>query len=325
VRPILIFAVLMLSGCGPGLVFDNSYMTPDQMLQRADHIFIGVIVDQQLQAWPFFRVPGQKPGDWAILRRRIRLENVLRGVEPRTEVDIYEVFGLGGKVGDWNSTEVGERDLFLVRLENDRYHVVRDHWRSIFRIRSGTHVRLPLSDSHPFWERVGLLMWWVRSDWTPAVAHFPNDPGNVLGRWREVKLLRGLLQHPNHDLRLAACAALLAGEPWEDECWDQLTSDDQKSLANIEDAQRRHKEQFADRHKAPDMFAMYSANPQDMDRVRLLTTESNASFRREVCQLFLKRFPDDHDNGCTPNLPPPATIVTADGDVPLTGPWPVEK
>lgn len=302
-------------------------MTPDQMLARADHVFIGVIVDQQFQSWPFFRVPGQKPGDWAVLRRRVRLENVLRGVEPRREIDVYEIFGLGPKSGDWNSTEVGERDIFLLRMENDRYHVVRDHWLSIFKIRSGTHARLPLSDSHPFWERVGLLMWWVQSDWTPGVARAQhrNDPGHVLGRWRSEKLLRGLLRHPNHDLRFAACAALLAGEPWSDECWNQLTSDDQKKLANIEDAQRRHKEEFADRHNASEMFEVYSAAPQNMDQVRLLTTENNAPFRREVCQLFEKRFPNDHDNGCFTDQPLPATIVTEAGDVPLIGPWPSGK
>jgi hypothetical protein len=210
VRLILIFAIFLLTGCAPGLVFNISEMTPDQMLQRADHVFIGVIVDQQLQAWPFFRVPGQKPGDWAVLRRRVRLENVLRGSESRKEIDIYEIFWTDGTTGDWNHTDDGERDLFLVRTENGKYHVVRDWWRSIFPIRSGAHAQLPLDESHPFWERVGLLMAWVQPDWSPALGYWHrNDPGNVLGRWRTTKILRGLLRHPNVDLRLMACENLI--------------------------------------------------------------------------------------------------------------------
>jgi hypothetical protein len=327
VRWVLIPAVFALVGCGPGLVFNESQeMTPDQMLQRADHIFIGVIEKHSVEALPFFRVPGQNPGDWTVLRRRIRVENVLRGSERRKEIDIYEIFWTGPTSGDWNLTQNDQRYLFLVRTENGRYHVVRDWWRSIFRISSGRHERLPLDASRPFWERVGLLMWQVGPGWSPGIGDVErNDPGQILGRWRAVKLLRGLLRYPNHELQLTACASLLAREPWEDECWDRLTAEDQHRLADIGAAHRRHKEAYAQRRTVAEMFAAYSGGASDLDRLRLLTTENNAAFRLGICRLFVKRFPVDHDNGCPADKPPPATIVTEDGDLPLTGPWPTGK
>ena len=41
-------------------------------------------------------------------------------------------FGLAVRRENWNSTHNGQRDLFLVRVENQRYHVVRDWLRSIY-------------------------------------------------------------------------------------------------------------------------------------------------------------------------------------------------
>jgi hypothetical protein len=63
----------------------------------------------------------------------------------------------------------------------------------------------------------------------------------------------------------------------------------------------------------------------DMDGARLFTAVSNRSLRTRFCREFQRRFPDDRDNGCPADRPPPATIVTKDGDVPLNGSWPVEK
>jgi hypothetical protein len=56
--------------------------------------------------------------------------------------------------------------------------------------------------------------------------------------------------------------------------------------------------------------------------LRLLTTVNRPRLRREFCRLFAQRFPNDHDNGCPADQPPPATIVTKDGDIPLIGAWP---
>ena len=64
-----------------------------------------------------------------------------------------------------------------------------------------------------------------------------------------------------------------------------------------------------------------AADANNVDMLRLLTTV-NRPLRREFCRLFTRRFPKDHDNGCPADQPPPATIVTQDGDVPLIGPWP---
>ena len=79
-----------------------------------------------------------------MLRREVRVEMVLRGAEMRRVVDIYEIYWTGATSGNWSATRDGERDLFLVRVENGRYHVVRDWWRCMFPVTSGPHSRLPL-------------------------------------------------------------------------------------------------------------------------------------------------------------------------------------
>jgi hypothetical protein len=221
---ILVARLLLLStGCGPGLVF---YSPPDisrdEMLARASHVFIGVIRKQQVESWPFFRlrIPGDDPSTakyWRILRREVRIETVLRGAESRSLVDIYEIFWTGGASGDWNSTQDGERDLFLVRVENGRYHVVRDWWRSIFPVASGSHSRLPLDDSRPFWERIALMNWWMQrsGDAVRITYRFSRgDPGRALSLWRIVKLNRGLVRHPSPGseyLAVANCLNSAAG------------------------------------------------------------------------------------------------------------------
>lgn len=124
-------------------------MTRDQMQARADHIFIGVIEKEELESWLFLNVPGSKTGDWTILKRQVRIETVLRGQESRQSVFLYEYFPTRKPNGIRNSTREGERDLFLVRVENGRYHLIRDFWQSIYPIYSGKHDRLPLDDRHP--------------------------------------------------------------------------------------------------------------------------------------------------------------------------------
>jgi len=296
-------------------------MSPVQMLQRSDHVFIGVIEQHEFEKWPFFRVPGQASSNWRILRRRIRVENVLRGVETRKQVDIYEIYGAGGASGDWNSTQDGERALFLVRVENGRYHVVRDWWRSIFQIHSGAHSRLPLDEARPFWERVALVMWWLQPGWSEGITNMGrNDPGHVLGRWRAVKILRGFLQSPDDQLRRFACRALIDYETGQDECWTKLSPEDQAELKHEFEAGVQRKS-LLEPHSAAELWDVYAK--ADGDRLRLLTTESNIQFRAEFCHQFIRHLPNDRDNGCTAEKAFPATIVTNDGDVPLIGRWPV--
>jgi len=87
------------------------------MLERADLVFLGVIQKQELNSWPFFQrelpagdsVPAKY---WKILRREVRVETVLRGVEPRKVIDVYEIFWAGATSGDWNATEDGQRPCF---------------------------------------------------------------------------------------------------------------------------------------------------------------------------------------------------------------------
>jgi hypothetical protein len=163
------------------------------------------------------------------------LETVLRGVEERERIDVYEVFWTGGTSGDWNSTHDGERAIFPLRLEQGYYRIVWDWWRSIFTVTSGPHPRLPLDESRPFWERVALMNWWIqRSDMDMRIT-YPyfrlNDPGNTLSLWRIVKLERGFARHPAAGVRVPACRELLELAGWgQDECWEMLSEDDKLHL-----------------------------------------------------------------------------------------------
>jgi hypothetical protein len=195
----MLVLALLLTSCNPGFEFNKGDLTPDQMLDRATHIFIGVIEKHALEFRPFFRIPGDESGFWKVARRRVRIENVLRGEEKRPVVDIYEIFWTGGATGLWNVTTDDGRYLFLVRVENGKYHVVRDWRYSIFPIHSGRHERLPLDNSRPFWERFALLMWWVQPDLKLACGPYDN-PGNALSEWRKVKIWRGLLYHTDRRL-----------------------------------------------------------------------------------------------------------------------------
>ena len=332
VRFIVAAAFLLLSGCGPGLVFNSSEMSAKEMMARASHIFVGVIQKQQLESWPFLRFsfPGMDSATakcWKVLRREVRVEMVLRGAESRKVIDVYEFFGTCGASGDWNSTHDGERALFLVRVENGRYHVVRDWWRSVFPVTSGPHSRLPLDDSRPLWERIALMNWWIeRSDSATHTAypHFRyNDPGDTLGLWRKVKIERGLVRHPSRDVRLEACGELIALSGWgQDECWENLSEQDRTyqwdtshcCSASEVDGWRQNLLKF----NAPWWWARFGTR----DERRLLTTVSNRKRRAELCQLYEQEYPGDRDTGCAANQPPPATIVSERGDLPLLGPWP---
>lgn len=240
VRIFLILAAVLLTGCDYGFTFHPEEMTPDQMLQRADLVFIGVIQEQHIDSWPFFRAPGGSPEGhpewWRPLRRRVRVETVLRGSPPGQVIDVYEIFGVfGGTMGDWNSTRDNERDLFMVRRENRRWQIVRDWWRSIYRINSGYHARLPLDESRPFWERYALLNYWIGPDQEGFYSMFLHhmDPGGELGLWREVKLQRGLLRHPQRRVRLAACWQLVGLTGWgQDECAKGVSDSDWKDVAS---------------------------------------------------------------------------------------------
>ena len=196
-------------------------MTKDQMLARADHIFMGVIEKQDYEYWPFLRIPGQDSSKWRVWRRRVRIEILLRGTEPRKSIDVYEYSSTLGSSGDLNSTEDGERDLFLVRVENGRYHVVQDWVRCIFPIYSGRHERLPLGDTRSVWERIALLNWWL-SDGHRVTNWSRMDPGWALGRWRTAKLARGFLRHPDREMRVFGCQVLLQMTAFQDECWFEL-------------------------------------------------------------------------------------------------------
>jgi hypothetical protein len=327
----LLGAIVVLSGCGPGLEY-HPVGPPDAMLGRASLVFVGVIQDHEFESWPFFRF--HRTGDdpemakyWKILRRDVRVELVLRGVEARRVVGVYEIYYTGGRSGVWNVTQNGERNLFLVRPENGRLHVVGDWNRSIFPVESGYHSSLPLDDSHPLWERIALMNWWFgTANQSARVSIFPGfsytDPGGALGLWRMVKLERGLVRHPSRSIRVSACGGLLTLGPGYDECWEMLSDNDKAQLGEtcgVCSASKIAKNrQFLHEHDA----AWWWSYPPQRENRQLLTTVNDRKLRTEFCRFYEREYPGDHDSGCPADRPPPATIVTERGDVPLVGPWP---
>ncbi len=302
------------------------------MLARASHIFIGVIQKHQFESRPFFRlnIPGDDPATskyWKILRREVRIEMVLRGAESRKVVDVYEISWTGNTGGDWNATQDDERALFLVRMESGRYHVVRDRWRSIFDVTSGPPFRLPLDDSHSLWERIALMNWRIeRSDSTTRISprYFrDNDPGRALSLWRTVKLERGLVRHPSAGVRVPACRELLLLGGWgQDECWELLSDGDRAHLRDSGCLWCSPEEIVATRRQLRERSASWWWTNADREERRLLTAVNNRELRAEICRLYACEYPGDKDTGCPADQPPPATIVSERGDLPLSGAWP---
>jgi hypothetical protein len=205
--------------------------------------------------------------------------------------------------------------------------VVRDWWRSIYPVTGGPHSRLPLDKSHALWERIALMNFWTeRSDDTARIVypHFHyNDPGQALSLWRTIKLERGLARHPSQGVRVPACRALLDLGGWgQDECWDTLSDSDREHLHDSGHVCCSADDIAAQRLGIEKRGLSMWTQDSDRESRRRLTAISNHRLRAEFCRLYAREYPSDRDTGCPADQPPPATIVTDGGDVPLIGPWP---
>ena len=301
----LIASLIVLAGCGPGLEFNRSEMTLNEMMRRASLVFVGVIESHHVDSWPFFRVKDpdgdrESARQWKVLRRRVRVELVIRGSYSREWIDVQEIHWFGGKSGNWNFTQDGERALFMVRQENGLYHVVRDWWRSIFPVTSGPHRRLPLDDSHPVWERIALMNLWLPNDpnFQLTYPHLQQtDPARALDRWRTAKLLRGLLRHPSRDVRVKACWGLVFSGL--DDVQDTLSADEQRAVAEMVGF-AYSRDSVAERRKYLRKLGahrLWRVNTEREDR-RFLTTVIDPAVRREACRLYMRTYPGDTDIGC---------------------------
>ncbi len=123
---------------------------------------------------------------------------------------------------------------------------------------------------------------------------------------------------------MAACEDLVDLGRAQDECWDALTAEDRQRLNQVWNMVRPEDSWKQNRkfETMTDVYWDWALQPLDMDQLRLFTTINNPKLRREYCAKFRERFPHDAENGCPADQPPPATIVTQDGDIPLVGAWP---
>ena len=319
---------VILTGCESGLKFNTSeMMTSEEMLDRATLVFVGVIERHTFVSWPFLSIPGQDPKYWRLLQRQVRIEAIARGNEPRKVIDAYEFFWAGGATGNWNATQDNQRYLFLVRMENGKYHVVRDWWRSIFPVGSGWHDRFPLDESRSVWERAALLQYWVGPGYSAAFPTGSHVSG--LSPWRTAKLLRGLLRYPDPAVRLAACEELLLWGRSQDECFEQRAPEEKTRFGTYYNraipANEWTRNRLWEKNYALQDWERLrrSSDSAAMDDLKLFTTVNNYGLRRKFCGLYQTQFPQDRDNGCPANQPPPATIVTVEGDMPMIGSLPI--
>lgn len=91
----LVAAAIVLTGCDYRFTF-HPEMTDEEMVQRSDLVFIGVIESQHFDYYPFFRGPKVNRTEddlkwWRPLRRRVRVEADLHGSYPQKEIDVYEI------------------------------------------------------------------------------------------------------------------------------------------------------------------------------------------------------------------------------------------
>ena len=327
---VVAMAALGLTGCVPVVMRSQSASSREEKLSRASVVLVGVVERHKLEPGYLFRgigPGGDRSENWRVVRRRVRVETVLRGVEKRARIDVYEVYWIGGASGDWNATYDGERAIFPLRQEQGRYRLTQDWTRSIFPVTTGPHARMPLDESRPLGERIALMNWWIeRSDREVRIGHpyfHYLDPGGALSQWRRVKLLRGLVRHPSAGVRVPACRELLLLGMGQDECWEVLTAEDRARLRDggwvccsteaVADGRKEN------RGRGAEWWWGYYRSRESR---RLLTAFNDRGMRRTFCRLWNAEYPEDRDNGCPAEGPPPATIVTVEGDVPLVGSWP---
>ncbi len=336
VRIGLLLSLMMLAGCNHGFHPHIEQVSEGQLPARAELILIGVIEGHHRDSFPYFRpdkIPaGDPPEFWRPVRRRIRVEAVLRGAYAEPQIDVYEIAWLGGGSFSWsafNITRDGERCLFLLRKEGGRWRLVQDFYRSIFPVSSKGPTRMPLDESRPFGERLALMNFWVDRSVT-EVREGPGqffDFAGALGPWRTRKLLRGLLRHPAAKVRLAACKELARES---DECWQLLADEPLSDVKFLHrepiqwDAKsvRMARERFGALLEATEQVPKPPMFSWDVDELRNFTTITQPALRTEFCRAFAKKFPTQTDNGCPADQPFAATIVTENGDVPLVGEWP---
>ena len=168
--------------------------------------------------------------------------------------------------------------------------------------------------------------WIERNDDAAHIGHpffVYCNPGGALSRWRTIKLERGLVRHPSAEVHVPACRALLELGRWgQDECWETLSESDR---AHLHDSGARccSADDIAKRtRRCRNSDCRCGRYRSDRENRRMLTAVSNGQLRSEFCRLYEREYPGDPDTGCPADQPPPATIVTGRGDVPLIGPWP---
>lgn len=172
------------------------------------------------------------------------------------------------------------------------------------------------------------MLLWIEPGWRPTHGGTGEWESESPGFWRQVKIWCGLLRHPNRAIRRAGCEQLLHLGRWaQDECLNQFSPQDRAQLIrhfNVIQPEQSWREIRVLQPAAERWRWLLGAPKLDRGHLDELRTYTEISIRglRERFRLdFQRRFPKDRESGCPADPTPPATIATANRDVPLLGEW----
>jgi len=176
-----------------------------ELVRRSDAIVLGTIASLVVAREP-------RNGEcFALIRVRVSVENVLRGVPPSGTLDYYSFSPWCGFVGPVEVPHSGERNVFFLRKDSGRWRTIEDYWRSQVRVFSGRHPS-SLIENEPIGEAIARILL------TPGDGY--SSEGLAVGVMQGTgiasmlvgdgvqPLLEPLLAHSDFSVRVASCAEL---------------------------------------------------------------------------------------------------------------------
>jgi hypothetical protein len=245
----------------------------------------------------------------------ITVENVIRGNIATTEPLTFYFYWpyLLGTSGDVNSLREDWRYVFFLKRDQGVLRAVWDLMRSNIIVGSGRHNSLPLTEAHPLTERIAVMLLTQGDDVNPE--RFSNGllrstpfAAYYLGRWHTAKLLRSLLQSPEHAVRVGACEELTLSF-LQSSCWADLPAMDGSDLRyhygviTPQVSHLWHRYHLAETRTAEEWWkakgSWYRTEAEHLDALKLLTTDDDRTIRERFCPFLAKRFPSElTDSGC---------------------------
>jgi hypothetical protein len=310
---LLLFVSLMMSeascrssGFRLDLILKNN-TSIDDMIRNAPIIVIGKVLSED---WVGPLVDQQ----WRLFEVRVAVENLIRGNLNDSFLTFYFYSSWGAAVANSNTLHVRGRYVLFLMRDQGVLRAVEDQRRTSIQVPSGRHRSLPLTSDRPLTERIGVLLMTPGEEFRPSyfgaglllAAPFAQQH---LGRWRTVKILKGLLASPYRAVRIGACEELTRRFFGQDDCWNTLDVDDGSDfrwhygiippmVSRRVHQNHQMETQDADRWWQSWIAQRWYTKAELLDELRLLTTDNDRRIRRRFCGLLQEKFPDETDSGC---------------------------